>query len=136
MSLVIPMDGAASMLALIVNKLGRPGEDLVLQLYRNDYAPTDETSVEDLTEMAGSGYEAITMPGAEWSVVEGRPSYAQSATVVFTFSGAAGQAFGYYVTHETSGALMWAERFPEPYPIRNDGDQIKVTPRLEFRSRR
>jgi hypothetical protein len=41
--------------------------------------------------------------------------------------------YGYFVVQTTSGILLWAERFSDgPYPIANNGDQIKVTPRFEL----
>lgn len=130
MPLVVPMDGQGSMLALIVNK--RQPEDLVLKLFVNDLDPNRGHSSQDFVELEGFGYEPKTLPGDNWTIVEGDPSFAAYARQIFEFSGAVGEVFGYYIVQE-SGNLMWAERFPDaPFTIKNDGDEIKVTPRMEL----
>lgn len=57
-------------------------------------------------------------------------SYAQQT---FAFTGAGGNVYGYYLTQVTSGKLFAAERFTgAPYVINNNGDEIRVTPKLSL----
>jgi hypothetical protein len=49
----------------------------------------------------------------------------------FTFTGALGSIYGYFMTRATSGRIALAERFPSaPYAIVNNGDSIDLTPTI------
>lgn len=131
MALLVPDVGEGRMLRLITNAVA--GESLVLRLFTSNTTPAEADTAGTYTEASGSGYSAITLTGGSWSFTEGAPSYASYAQQTFTFSGALGNVYGYYVTQSSSGTLMWAERFSDgPYNIANNGDQIKITPRLEL----
>jgi len=53
------------------------------------------------------------------------------AEQTWTFTGSFGATvYGYYVVQTTSGILMWAERDASPYTPANNGDQIKLTPKI------
>jgi hypothetical protein len=129
MALVVPNAAENVMLQNILNKTA--SEDMVLKLYTNDYTPI-ETSVEgSFTEAAGDGYAALTLAGASWTITPGAPSSAAYAQQTFMFTGALGDVYGYFVVQESSGKIMWAERFSNgPYNIQNNGDEIKVTPTI------
>ena len=130
MALLVPNVGEVVMLEALLNKTAP--EDLVLRLYSNDKTPADGDVAGDYTEMTGFGYVAKTLVGSGWTVTPGNPSYGLYAKQTYTFSGAAGNCYGYYLTQLTSGILMWAERFPgSPYNVQQSGDKIEVTPRLE-----
>ena len=131
MTLLVPDVGEGRMLRAIVNNTAP--ENLVLRLYTNNITPAETDTAGTYTEATGSGYASITLTGASWSFTQGAPSYASYAEQTFTFSGALGNVYGYYLTQLTSGILMWSERFPSaPYNIVNNGDNIKVTPYLEL----
>jgi hypothetical protein len=81
----------------------------------------------------GLGYTTggISLTPGSWSVISGNPSQAEHTEVTWTFSGAAGNVYGYYVTRDIGGELLWAERFTNgPFNITTNGDEIKITPRL------
>lgn len=123
MPLLVPNASEATMLEAVLNKT--PAEDLVLRLYTNNKTPAETDTAASYTEASGSGYAAKSLAGASWSVAGSTASYAEQT---FTFSGALGQVYGYFVTQATSGKLMWAERFSDgPYSIANNGDAVRVT---------
>lgn len=126
MALVIPRSAEIIILGLILNKV-KP-EDLVLRLYVNDETPTKKSVLKDFTEADNFGYDGITLSPGRWGIEPGDPTQASYATQVFTFTGKLGQVFGYFITRETSGHLVLAERFGDgPYNIINNGDKIEVT---------
>ena len=127
MPLVFPDAGENIVLEALVNKTAP--QNLVLRLYTSNTTPGESDTASTYTEATGSGYSAITLTGASWgSASGGSISYAQQT---FTFSGALGNVYGYYMTQASSGTLVYAERFSDgPYNIANNGDQIKITPTI------
>jgi hypothetical protein len=127
MPLVFPDAGENIVLEALVNKTAP--QNLVLRLYTSNTTPGESDTAGTYTEATGSGYNAITLTGASWgSASGGSISYAQQT---FTFSGALGNVYGYYMTQASSGTLVYAERFSDgPYNIANNGDQIKITPTI------
>jgi hypothetical protein len=131
MTLLVPNNGEGDMLSYVVNKAAP--ENVVLRLYQNNITPAETDTAATYTEASWTGYAALTLTGANWVVNEGAPSEASYAQQIFTSSaGAQSQNnYGYYLTRVTSGRIAWAERFSDgPYQIVNNGDQIKVTPKI------
>jgi len=132
MALVVPNASEVIMLNYILNK--DAPENISILLYANNVIPDENSTVATFTEVAnGLGYttggQSLT-PGS-WSVISGNPSQAEHTEVTWTFTGAAGNIYGYYVTRDTGGELLWAERFTNgPFNITTNGDEIKITPRL------
>jgi hypothetical protein len=53
------------------------------------------------------------------------------AAQTFTFTGALGNVYGYFLKRATGGELVLAELFSDgPYNIQNNGDTITVTPQI------
>jgi hypothetical protein len=129
MTLVVPNAGEEKMLGNIVNKTAP--ENLVLKLFTNNVTPGETDTAATYTEASGSGYGSVTLTGASWSITPGAPSEAAFAEQTFTFTGALGNVYGYFIVETTSGVIKWAERFTgAPYNIQNNGDQIKITPKI------
>ena len=132
MALVVPNASEVIMLNYILN-IDAP-ENISIRLYANNVIPDENSTVASFTEVAdGLGYttggQSLT-PGS-WSVISGNPSQAEHTEVEWLFTGAAGNIYGYYVTRDTGGELLWAERFTNgPFNITTNGDEIKITPRL------
>ena len=125
MALVVVNNGESIALQLITNKLVTP-ENLVLKLYTSNTTPAETDTAATYTEATGFGYGAITLTGASWTV-SGTTQIAY-AEQTFTFTGALGDVYGYYLIRATSLDLILAERFTgAPFNIANNGDQIKVT---------
>jgi hypothetical protein len=131
MALLVPNEGEAKMLEYITGKAAQ--ETLILCLYTNDKTPAEADTVASYTEASGNGYSAKNLTAASWSAVAGDPSYIAYPQETWTFTGALGNVYGYFLKSGTSGKVLWAERFSNgPYNVQNNGDQIKVTPRLEL----
>jgi hypothetical protein len=109
---------------------------LTLRLYSNNVTPVGTNAAASFTEVAGGGYTSFPLTFAHWSIVSGNPSVGvYDATQTWNFTGvtnAPGTIYGYYVTRNSDGKLMWAERFASglvPFsPIA--GSVIKVLPRF------
>lgn len=130
MALLVPNGGEVIALSYLVGKTAST-ENLVLRLFTNNKTPAEADVVGDYTEATGNGYASITLTGASWSVTGGAPTTAAYAQQTFTFTGALGNVYGYYLTRATTGDLVYSERFSDgPYAIANNGDQIKVTPSI------
>ena len=127
MALVLPNHGEGDMLAALVAKA--PAENLVLRLFKSDTTPGETDTAETYTEADFTGYSALTLTPASWTITEGAPSNAAYPQVTFTSSASQSQnIYGYYLTRVTSGRIAWAERFADgPYAIVNAGDAIKVS---------
>lgn len=129
-ALVVPNQGEGIILDATTTKAA--GENLKLQLYSSDTTPgeTDtEATYTPLTEALG--YTHTTLTAASWVTTPGAPTETAYPQVTWTFTGAAGNVYGYMLVQVTSGKLVWAERFTNgPYNIQNNGDQIKVTPKI------
>lgn len=132
MALVVPNGSEVIMLEYVLNK--DAPENLSMLLYSNNVIPDETSTVATFTEVTnGLGYTTggMSLTPASWSIVSGNPSQAEHTELIWTFTGIKGDIFGYFVTRDTGGELMWAERFTNgPFDIQTNGDQIKVTPRL------
>lgn len=131
MTLLVPNNGEGDGLSYFVNK--STPENLVLRLYTNNITPAETDTAATYTETTFTGYAAITLTGANWTITEGAPSSAAYAQQTFTSSAGSQSVscYGYYMTRATSGRIALAERFTDaPYTITNNGDQIKVTPNI------
>lgn len=129
MALVVPDVGAVLALKAFLNHTAP--QNGVLKLYTNNVTPGETDTAATYTEAAGNGYAALTLTGSSWVVTEADPASAAYAQQTFTFTGALGDVYGYFITQTTSGILMYAERFTgAPINIANNGDQIKITPTI------
>lgn len=132
MTLLVPNNGEGDALEYFVNRAAP--ENLSLRLYQNNITPAETDTAATYTVATFTGYANITLVGATWGAPsEGAPSsiaYAQQ-----TFTSSADQAtqsqYGYYMVRVTSGRIALAERFSDgPYPVTNNGDNIKITPTI------
>lgn len=131
MTLVLPNQGEGIALAALVAKTA--GQNLILKLFKNDYTPIETTLEANLTVADFTGYADQTLTAANWTLTEGAPSDVTYPQCTFTSTaGSQNQpVYGYYLVQVTSGKLVWAERFTDaPYTIVNNGDAIKVTPKI------
>jgi hypothetical protein len=102
-------------------------EQLTLRLYVNDFTPIDASTAANFTQASGSGYAAAALTAGSWTVTAGNPATATYPQVTFTFTGALGNVYGYYVT-KADGTVIFAERFTTaPFNIALNGDNIKIT---------
>lgn len=131
MALVLPNQGEGIALKALLNHTA--GQNLVLRLFKSNTTPAEADTEATYTEATFTGYSSVTLTGSSWTIAEGAPSEASYAQQTFTSSAdqASQSVYGYYLTQVTSGKLVTAERFSDgPYAIVNNGDQIKVTPKI------
>jgi hypothetical protein len=103
-------------------------QTLVLKLYSNNQTPTELDTASNYTEVSGYGYTSVTLTPGNFTFSEGDPTTATYPQITYTFTGAAGYIYGYYVVQASSNALVFANRFTNaPIQIANNGDQIRVT---------
>ena len=129
MSLLVGDASEGIMLNYILNR--DTPEDLVIKLYGNNYTPIEGDLVGNYTEISGGGYSSVTFTPANWAIVSGDPTVATYPRITWTFTGPAGNVYGYYIVRATGGELMWAERFSNgPYNMQNPGDEIGFDPQI------
>lgn len=131
MTLVLPDQGESIALEALVGKTA--GQNLILKLFKSNTTPAEADTEGTYTEADFTGYAAITLTAASWSVTGTNPTSIGYAQQTFTSSaGSQSQSvYGYYFVQVTSGKLVWAERFTDgPYVITNNGDTISVTAAL------
>lgn len=126
-TLVVPNVGEDLALKALLNHTA--GVNQTLKLFTSNTTPAETDTAATFTEASGNGYAAINLTGSSWVFTPGAPSQAAYAEQTFTFTGALGNVYGYFVIQQGTGTLLWAERFTgAPFNIANNGDQIKVTP--------
>lgn len=116
------------------------GVALTMKLYGNDKTPAAGDSAAAYTEISGGGYASKALAAVDWTITAGDPTTGvYSTTQTWTFTGtidAPGTIYGYFVTRDSDGKLMWAERFGSavvPFsPIA--GSIIKVLPTFTVQS--
>jgi hypothetical protein len=110
-----------------------------LRIYGNDYTPVDNDVAANFTEITGGNYTNRPLTFANWNIVSGDPSVASYSVQTWIFDGpvdAPNTIYGYYITRDTDGKLLLAERFASavvPFgPV--NGSKIVILPRLSAES--
>jgi hypothetical protein len=130
MSIIVPNAIEGEILNSLLNT------PLHLRLYSNNVTPLHASTVATFTEVAGGGYGALPLTFANWTITAVDPSTAvYNAVQNFNFTGptsAPGTIYGYFITRDSDGHLMWAERFffgNVPFiPI--VGSKISISPKF------
>lgn len=130
MTLVVTNEGEEQMLRKIV------AGGVNLHLYTNDITPAAAHTLATYTEATGGGYAEKALAAGTWGFTPGNPSSMTYPEQEFVFNGTATiTLYGYFVTDEVTGILLFAERFTNgPYTMANDGDTTKVTPNFTLNS--
>ena len=135
MALVIPDASEVLMLRFALGDV-TPAATCKLRLYVNDYTPVPNSVAANFTEMTTQNYAPITLTNTNWTVTAEDPeALGVQAQQTFTFDGSGGNTivYGYYITDDTAGALLWAERFPASPTVPDIiGGTIKITPKFTF----
>lgn len=134
MSLIVPNPVVTTALNNIITP------NLTIRLYGNAWTPSDSDSVSAYNEISGGGYTNYPLTNPNWVITSGSPITATYNTaMVWNFNGiinAPGSIYGYFVTSNIDGSLVWAEEFPSgviPFqPI--SGSVITVTPLITAQS--
>lgn len=129
MALVVPDAAEVRALQLILTL------PLTIRIFGNNAIPGPLSNAASFTEIAGGGYVNSPLIFANWVFTANAPSYALYAKKSWIFTGAINAPatiYGYFVTRDSDGLLMWAERFPAaavPFtPVL--GSLVEVTPKF------
>lgn len=126
----VPNEGE-NLLANVIHKRTHVDRDANLELILFTNASVSETTaLVDITQPTGTGYAAITLTDASWSVTNDVASYAQQ-----TFTGGAGgwtgSIYGYAIRTISAGGtarlVLLEVDAAGPYTI-NENDTYKITP--------
>lgn len=136
MTLLLPNDGERVVLSYFFNKT--TPTSMTLRLFQNNITPAEADVIGTYTEATWTGYAAIALAGASWTVTEGAPSDSSAAEQTFTSTaGSQNQDnYGYYLSADNEASppvieIRFSERFTDgPYNIANNGDAIKITPKF------
>lgn len=111
---------------------------LTIKLYSNNVTPSGSSVAADFTSVAGGGYTSFPLTFANWTISSGDPSTAlYNTSIEWTFTGATNAPstiYGYFVTRDSDGHLMWAERFPTAPFTPIAGSLIRVIPEFSAES--
>lgn len=114
---------------------------MTLRIFGNNVIPNAvlDTAI-SYNEISGGGYSNRPLASSGWTVTPGNPATAVfESTQEWTFTGAVdapGSIYGYYITRNTDGMLVLAERFPSglvPFEP-EDGSVIRVLPKIVIAS--
>jgi hypothetical protein len=111
MALVVPNEGEEQILNVIFGKSA--AEDLSVRLYTNNYTPDESATLSSFTEASTFGYTSVPVTSTDWTIAGGNPTYGTTPELMFPFTGAAGNMYGYFVVGVTSGKVYWAELFED-----------------------
>lgn len=112
---------------------------MTLRLYSNNKTPADNDIAANYTEVVGGNYVNKPLTFANWVINAGTPTVGVYPFQQWLFNGPTGAPntiYGYYVTRNSDGKLMWAERFPAanvPFAPVN-GSKIVVQPKFSAES--
>lgn len=133
MSFAACNEGDNQMLSVLLNKAS--AENLTLKLYTNNVTPDKSQTASSFTECTASGYAAVNLAAASWTVTQGTGAGTTATTAsypqqTFTLTGSA-TVYGYYLVGGTSAKCYFAELFTGgPYSIPSGGGTISVTPQI------
>lgn len=110
-------------------------EDLILKLFKNDLTLISELTTDYLEEADFTNYESKVIIRDGWNPPNLVATYGE-ATYSETFSwtcGATGNTvYGYWI-EDSSGFIIWAEKFPTARNLVN-GDILEITPKFRLDS--
>lgn len=112
-------------------------ENVMVSLYKNDHTPTLDDSLGNYTECDFSGYISENVFGSQWYspvLVNHVLSIDYDTPFDWTVLAAPDPAqtvYGYYLTSDNGGVLMWSERFETPRLLAL-GDAINLSLKLRY----
>jgi hypothetical protein len=118
-------------------------EDAILNLYKNNYIPNEDSLLSSFTVADFDGYVSKTLVKTNWSVptseYPGVPcndneAVSRYAEQSWTCGIAGNTVYGYYVVGVTSAVLLWADSFAVA-KVLEEGDILRIIPKLQLRTR-
>lgn len=137
---IVPDEGLQRECLDILDNAGTAFSAWVILLWVNDYTPTEDTTLADLTEASFTGYSRRSLTASEWSVpvvaAHKATSTWGSAPLVWTNGNASAvTVYGCAYYDTLAGRLRFVERFDDADIVAVEpGGTIAVTPRFSLRS--
>lgn len=107
-------------------------EGLTLHYYVNAASVGAALTIGALTECTEAGYSSLALTTNNWTTVGGTTTYGTQQTTTFSGSPGTQTVYGYYYTLTTGGTLFAVEELASPFDVRNNGDNINVTPEIDM----
>ena len=131
MALLVPNVGEIELLDRLL-KGGSSVHDgsYTLHLFKNSYVPQDGSTLSNFTEADFDGYADKALAQSSWASVslntndKAESSYSQQS---WTCGATGNTIYGYYITGNTSGEILWAEKFGSSKALTN-GDILNLIP--------
>lgn len=136
MPMIVTDKGADQILKAYFNDSWPASKDLTINLFVNDYDPTETSELADFVIADGGGYAAKVLSCGSWTVTPANdPSDAIYAEQVWTFTGpltGLASVYGYVVT-DADSIVVFAEKLGTGFPFQPllNGDTISVTPKFQ-----
>ncbi len=105
-----------------------------MHLFISNTTPTPSTVVGAFTECTDGGYAPVTPIGFTAAILNGSNLGEMSAPAiswVFDYTAGPQTVYGYYLTDNADGLLVYSERFATPFPITAAGQVLGVVPRYQ-----
>ncbi|WP_459558368.1 hypothetical protein [Lacunimicrobium album] len=131
MPLVVPNTAELKLINHILKTPLDTDESLTLKLYKNDATPSQSSTAASFTLSTFGSYADKNLPRSGWNdatTIDNKAVAVYSSAQSWTASSGSETCYGYFVVDST-GALMWAERFATSFPV-TTGQQVSFTPRF------
>jgi len=129
--MVIPDEGKELWLYWCLGTDGSDLEDFVVDLFKNDYLPDDDSTAADFTVATFTGYAQQPIDRSDFGAVAIVAHVAEIYSTPFpTFTQTAGGVqliYGWYMRGATSGVVLATQRFDVPRQM-GTGSTIDVDP--------
>ena len=118
----------------VTNGNAKLDTNVKIRLFANNYTPVQASVIGNFTEIAYTGYAAVTLSGAVDGGIDANDRDTWTwPTVTFQCTSSAGlpvTAYGYYVTDSANTTVLWAERFSTAQVFTTNGDGFTVPPQF------
>jgi len=117
-NMVIPNEGKALLATMCFAYPVPVTEDFVVDLYQNNYTPTDSSTASSFTVAAFTGYAQVAVARSTFGtpgIVANVAQITSSVSPLFTCTGGGGQTvYGWYMRGATSNKVYAAAAFDTP----------------------
>lgn len=122
---------------LALSALKNQSPALQLHVFANDASVSASSTANDFAPPSLPNYAPRSMPFDDWSEpllsITGKAEMTHSEQQFAHFDAAAQKIYGYFVTDETDGAVIWLQKYSTPLAIEGTG-AFAITPALTFAS--
>ena len=117
-TLVVSNVGERYLLDHVLSVPWSSGDSWTIHLYKNNFTPNKDMVLSDFTEATFGSYAAKTLTRATWTPAVTFSGIAISfyGTLPLTWTSSSGPqtCYGYYVTEDAGGELLFAQAFDSP----------------------